>query len=146
MAVSAAEQTYETHHRWLVPWHFIAFPLLAANVIVAAIAVFKNPGFTTTWLLLVAIALLLTLFTARGMATVNQDRLIRLEERLRLNRLMPGREADIDKLTVDQLIGLRFASDGEVAGLVDRVLAGDLKGRDDIKKEVKTWRGDTLRV
>ena len=146
MAVSAAEQTYETHHRWLVPWHFIAFPLLAANVIVAAIAVFKNPGFTTTWLLLVAIALLLTLFTARGMATVNQDRLIRLEERLRLNRLMPGREADIDKLTVDQLVGLRFASDGEVAGLVDRVLAGDLKGRDDIKKEVKTWRGDTLRV
>ncbi len=146
MAVSAAEQTYETHHRWLVPWHFIAFPLLAANVIVAAIAVFKNPGFTTTWLLLVAIALLLTLFTARTMATVNQDRLIRLEERLRLNRLMPGREADIDKLTVDQLVGLRFASDGEVPGLVDRVLAGDLKGRDDIKKEVKTWRGDTLRV
>ena len=146
MAVSAAEQTYETHHRWLVPWHFIAFPLLAANVIVAAIAVFKNPGFTTTWLLLVAIALLLTLFTARGMATVNQDRLIRLEERLRLNRLMPGREADIAKLTVGQLIELRFASDGEVAGLVDRVLAGDFKGRDDIKKEVKTWRGDTLRV
>ncbi len=146
MAVSAAEQTYETHHRWLVPWHFIAFPLLAANVIVAAIAVFKNPGFTTTWLLLVAIALLLTIFTARGMATTNQDRLIRLEETLRLNRLMPGREADIAKLTVAQLIELRFASDEEAPQLVDRALAGDFKGRNDIKKEVKSWRGDTLRV
>ena len=146
MAVSAAEQTYATHHRWLVPWHFIAAPLLAANVIVAAIAVFKNPGFTTTWLLLVSIALLLTLFTARSMATTNQDRLIRLEERLRLNRLMPGREADIAKLTVDQLIELRFACDEEAPGLVDRALAGELRGRNDIKKEVKTWRGDVLRI
>ncbi len=146
MARSAAEQTYANHARWLVPWHFIAFPLLAGNVIVAAVALFKNPGLTTVWLLLVAVALVLTVFTARSMATVNQDRLIRLEERIRLNRLMPGREADVAKLSVDQLVGLRFADDAEAPGLVDRIMAGDLSGRADIKKEVKVWRGDTLRV
>jgi len=146
MARSAAEQTYATHHRWLVPWHFIAFPLLLINVIVAAVALFKNPGLTTVWLLLVAIALVLTIFTARSMATVNQDRLIRLEERIRLNQLMPGREADVAKLSLDQLVGLRFADDAEAPELVDRIMAGDLSDREDIKKEVKVWRGDTLRV
>jgi len=129
-----------------VPWHFIAFPLLLINVIVAAVALFKNPGLTTVWLLLVAIALVLTVFTARSMATVNQDRLIRLEERIRLNQLMPGREADVAKLSLDQLVGLRFADDAEAPGLVDRIMAGDLSDREDIKKEVKVWRGDTLRV
>ena len=146
MARSAAEQTYATHNRWLVPWHFIAFPLLLINVIVAAVALFKNPGLTTVWLLLVAVALVLTIFTARSMATVNQDRLIRLEERIRLNQLMPGREADVAKLPVEQLVALRFASYAEAPGLVDRVLSGDLSGRNDIKKAVKVWRGDTLRV
>ncbi len=146
MARSAAEQTYATHNRWLVPWHFIAFPVLLINMVVAAVALFKNPGLTTVWLLLVAIALVLTVFTARTMAITNQDRIIRLEERLRLNRLMPGREADVARLSVDQLVGLRFASDGEAPGLVDRVLVGDLSGRNDIKKAVKVWRGDTLRV
>lgn len=146
MARSAAEQTYATHNRWLVPWHFIAFPLLLINVIVAAVALFKSPGLMTVWLLLVAIALMLTVFTARAMAITNQDRLIRLEERIRLNRLMPGREADVAKLSVEQLVGLRFASDAEAPGLVDRVLSGDLSGSNDIKKAVKVWRGDTLRV
>ncbi len=146
MARSAAEQNYDNHNRWLVPWHFIAFPVLAINVIVAAVALFKNPGSTTVWLLLVAIALVLTVFTARTMAITNQDRLIRLEERIRLNQLMPGREADVANLSVEQLVGLRFASDEEAPGLVDRVLAGDLGDQKSIKKAVKVWRGDTLRV
>ena len=122
MAVSAADQTYANHARWLAPWHFIAFPVLAINVVIAAIAAFKNPGFDAVWWLLVSIALLLTVFTARAMATKVQDRLIRLEETLRLNRLMAGREADVAKLTVEQLVGLRFAADAEVAGLADRAL------------------------
>ena len=146
MARSAAEQTYDNHGRWLVPWHFIAFPVLLINMIVAVVALFKNPGSTTVWLLLVSIALLLTVFTARTMAITVQDRLIRLEERTRLNRLMPGREADVAKLAVDQLVAVRFAGDEEAPGLVERVLAGELTGQKDIKKAVKVWRGDTLRV
>jgi hypothetical protein len=146
MAPSAADQTYATHAQWLVPWHFIAFPVLAINVIVAAVALFKNPAMTTVWLLLVAIALVLTVFTARTMVTTVQDRLIRLEELIRLNQLMPGREADVAKLSLAQLVGLRFASDGEAPGLVESVLAGDLSDQKDIKKAVKVWRGDTLRV
>ncbi len=143
---SSVPQNYANHRRWLVPWHFIAFPILAINVIIAAVDLVKSPGSSTTWQLLVAIALVLTLLTARTMAICDQDRIIRLEERLRLGRLMPGRDGDIAKLSVDQLIGLRFASDAEAPGLVERALSGELSGREDIKKQIKDWRGDTKRV
>jgi hypothetical protein len=146
MAQSAAEQTFQTHRRWLASWHFFAFPVLAINVIVAAVALFKNPGLASGWWLAVSLALAATVFTARTMAITVQDRLIRLEERLRLRAILAGREQDIEKLTVDQLVGLRFAADGEVAEQVDRVLAGELTGREDIKKAVSAWRPDTLRV
>jgi len=142
----ATPQDYKTHRRWLVPWHFFAFPVLAVNVIVAAVALFKNPGATSAWWLAVSLALAITVFTARTMSITTQDRLIRLEERLRLQSLMPGREADIARLTVDQLIGLRFADDREVPALVDKVLSGEVAGREDIKKAVASWRPDTLRV
>ncbi len=144
--MAGVSQSYANHRRWLVPWHFIAFPILAINVIVEAIDVFQVPTIGSVWQLLVAIALVLTIFTARNMAITNQDRIIRDEERLRLARLMPGREAEIDRLSIDQLIGIRFASDAEAPGLVDRALAGELPGREDIKKQIKDWRADTKRV
>ena len=76
-----------------------------------------------------------------------QDRIIRLEERIRLERLVPADlRGRVGELTPDQLIALRFAPDNEVPELARRVLGGELKTRADIKGAVKNWRGDHLRV
>lgn len=75
-----------------------------------------------------------------------QDRLIRLEESLRLERLMPGRAMDIERLTRGQFIGVRFASDAEVPHIMDRIMSGELVTRDDVKKAVQHWRPDFSRI
>lgn len=84
---------------------------------------------------------------ARRFALGVQDRVIRLEERLRMERLLPGDlKSRIEDLTTDQLIGLRFASDAELSGLVRRVLDGELTDRKAIKQAVEDWRADHQRV
>jgi hypothetical protein len=76
-----------------------------------------------------------------------QDRVIRLEESLRLSRLLPPElQSRIDELRVRHLVALRFASDGEVTDLVRRVLGGELTTPDAIKRSIKVWRPDHLRA
>jgi hypothetical protein len=75
-----------------------------------------------------------------------QDRIIRLEERLRLQALAPAAwHAQIYRLTEDQLIGLRFAADDEVVALAEQALEKNLT-RKQIKERIKSWRPDTWRV
>ena len=84
---------------------------------------------------------------ARGLALTVQTRVIRLEERLRLQHLMPAEEhAAIAALRLGQLVGLRFASDEEAPALARRCVAGELKSSGDVKKQVQNWRADHLRV
>ena len=81
------------------------------------------------------------------MATTAQDRIIRLEETLRLQRCLPPElRSRIGELSTGQLIGLRFCSDEEVSELTRAVLNGELRGREEIKRRVRSWRPDTLRV
>ncbi len=142
------DQSFASHRRFVPIWHFVAFPILAINVPVALYGLYRDGiSFATVWGALVAVALVLGLFAGRTMAIINQDRLIRLEERLRLEKLLPEElAASIGKLTVSQLVGLRFAADGEVAGLVKRCLDGELAGREEVKKQIQQWRADHLRV
>ena len=87
------------------------------------------------------------IFLARRFALGVQDRVIRLEERLRMERLLPADlKGRIEELTTDQLIGLRFASDGELPGLVRRVLDGEFEDRKAIKQAVESWRADHQRI
>ena len=73
--------------------------------------------------------------------------MIRREERLRLERILPDElKGEIGELTIDRLIGLRFASDAELTGLVRRVLAGELTDRRSIKQAGEDWRADHQRV
>ena len=89
---------------------------------------------------------LVALFLIRGYALKVQDRVIRLEERLRLKELLPASlQGRIGELTEDQLVGLRFASDGEVAGLVPKALAGKWN-RKQVKEAIRNWRPDNWRV
>ena len=139
-------QNYDNHYRWLPLWHFFVLPIFAINVIVNLVQLAQGPSLGTVWNAVVAIALATAIFYARYMPLRVQDRAICLEESLRLERLLPDRHFDIEKLTPDQLIGIRFASDAEVPRLFERVMSGELSTRDDIKRSVQHWRSDQLRA
>ena len=145
MAESA--QTYSSHRRFIPAYHFFVLPVLLINVIVTALRFARDPRGITAWQVAVALALFLGITLLRFMPLRAQDRIIRLEERTRLERLMPsdlrGRIAD---LTPNQLIALRFASDDEVPELTRRALNGELKTQGDIKRAIQNWRADHLRV
>lgn len=143
----APDQSYASHRRYM-PWHhFVVQPILVANFILEVGRAVDNPTLRGAWPAIVAFALLLLSFTARSMALKAQDRVIRLEERMRLSRLLPANEQEvIDKLRPGQLIALRFASDEEVSDLARRCVAGEFNSLNDIKKSIGTWRPDMLRV
>jgi hypothetical protein len=140
-------QTYATHRRYIPAFHFFVLPVLFANIVLTLVRLVRYPGGDTAWSAIVALALGVGIVYARFMPLRAQDRIIRFEERNRLERLLPGDlRSRIDELTARQLIALRFAPDEEVPDLTRRALGGDLKGAGDIKRAVKNWRGDYLRV
>jgi hypothetical protein len=142
-----AVQNYDNHLRWLPPWHFFAVPVLSINAIVSLVLLAKAPSVGTLWSALVALALATAIVFARYMTLRVQDRVICLEETLRLEHLLPDRHFEIEKLGPDQLIGLRFASDAEIPHLFDRVVvSGEISTRDQIKRAVQHWRSDHLRA
>jgi len=146
-------QSFADHTRWDPPYHFFVLPVFVLGLIMSLIHFFAHlahsdfrENFHAFLLILLAAALLVLVFKARTNALKVQDRVIRLEERLRLTQLMsePLRSR-IPELTEGQLCGLRFASDAEVAKLAERALNEKLS-RADIKKSIKTWRPDYWRV
>lgn len=141
-------QTYEKHTRWFPPYHFVAIPILFANVIIVAMRANKNGwGFPSIWDVVFAIGVFVGVGIGRVMVLRVQDRLIRLEMRLRLMDLLPAQMLSrVHDLRPGQLIALRFASDAELPSLVDRCLSGQLDKPGDIKKEIKTWVPDYLRA
>lgn len=140
-------QTYASHKRWLPIWHFFAFPVLLVNVFVNAVNGIRDPSLRNFWGFIVALALVLGIFASRLMPLRAQDRVIRLEERMRLAQLLPtDLRGRVNDLTASQLIALRFAPDDEAAELTRRCLAGELKTGSDIKRAIKNWRADHLRV
>ena len=140
-------QDYASHRQYIPLFHFVAAPILGLNVLVQLYVVIFHFSGWAVWNLLVAVALGLFAWTARTMVTRAQDRIIRLEETLRLQRLLPADlRPRIGELSAGQLIGLRFASDEELAELTRAALSGELHGREDIKRRIKNWRPDTLRV
>jgi hypothetical protein len=146
--MAEATQSYATHRRFFPLFHFFAIPLLFANVIVRIVYAWMHRGARLVWWeIVVALALLGLGFAARAMALTIQDRLIKLEETLRLQRCLPDDlRGRIGELSTGQLVSLRFCGDDEVAGLTRSVLDGKLKGRDEIKKQIKTWRPDNQRA
>jgi hypothetical protein len=145
--MAAQTQTYATHRRYIPAFHFFVLPVLFGNIIVTVVQLVRNPNGVTAWSAVVALALGVGITYARFMPLRAQDRIIRLEERGRFERLLPSDLRNrIDELTPRQLIALRFAPDDEVPDLARRALGGDLKGPGEIKRAVKNWRGDYLRV
>jgi uncharacterized protein DUF6526 len=140
-------QTLGTHTRWIPVWHFFTVPVLAINVAVVVVRFARDPNITNGWGFVVALALLIGIVLSRNMPLRAQDRIIRLEESIRFERVLPAElRGRISELTADQLIGLRFAPDDEVPELTRRALGGDLKTRGDIKRAIRSWRADHMRV
>lgn len=140
------EQNFSNHARF-DPWfHFVVLGILTLNVIVCAIHLWRQPFHFNEWLVLLSVGLLILAFKARMYALKVQDRVITLEERLRLAAILPeSLRSRAVALTPDQLIGLRFASDGELPALVEKTLNEKLT-RKQIKQAVQNWRADDRRV
>jgi hypothetical protein len=142
------EQTFANHSRIVPAFHMVALPILFLNI---GYSIYR---LVHTWFsfdalvtFLVAIALLLVALYARMFALAVQDRVIRLEMRLRLEKLLPADlKPRILEFSVGQLIALRFASDAELPDLARRVLDEKVKDKKAIKQMIKTWKADYLRA
>lgn len=145
--MSKQPQSYASHAAMYPPYHYVATPILAINLFVALWFLYRDPGFATAWQVVMAVGLIALAWAARIMALTVQDRVIRLEERLRLKALLPEPMHEVvDGLRRGQYIALRFAPDEEVPGLVDKIRRGELTTAADIKKAIHHWRPDYLRA
>ncbi len=140
-------QNFENHTRVVPGFHFYVFGVFVLNVVYAVIHLWLHHWPVAVLNLLVAVALLMLFFYTRQFATTLQDRIIRLEMRLRLREVLPPElRPRIAELTPKQLVALRFASDAELPALVADVLAGKYPDQKSITRAVKDWQADTLRV
>jgi len=142
------EQNFSNHTKIAPPFHYFAVPVFGLNFLWSCYRLktshFSLDGFVAV---LTAFALLLFIFLARLFALTVQDRVIRLEERLRFQRLLPeDLKPRIDEFTVGQLASLRFACDTELPALARKVLNANLHDRKQIKRLVQNWKPDYLRV
>jgi low affinity Fe/Cu permease len=139
-------QNYANHRRFVPLYHFVLFAVLVVNLLWTVVQAVRGFSFATVWGVVMALALLAIYFYMRVFALTVQDRVIRLEMRLRLKQILPEdlRER-IGELTPSQLIGLRFASDAEMAELVREVLTNNIQEREVIKRKVRDWQADHLR-
>jgi hypothetical protein len=144
--MSNPTQSYASHAKFDPAFHFFVLPVLLFNVLLLGYLLFRHPGIGGAWLVLVSVSLLVLAGRVRSWATRLQDRVIRLEERLRLAGVLPEPlRSRIGELSDSQLVGLRFSSDAELPALVQRALDEKLS-RSDIKKAITNWRPDYSRV
>lgn len=143
-----AEQSFANHTRFVPPFHFFVIPMTVINFGWTIYRVIKA-GFSADGVIsiLFAAAIVLLALFARLFANAVQDRVIRLEERLRYERLLPADlKSRVGDLTVNQFVSLRFASDEELPALARKVLDEKINKRKAIKRLIKKWRPDYCRV
>jgi hypothetical protein len=141
-----APQSYASHRRYVPGFHFLTSGLLLVNLIWSVVRLVRDFSVDAAVGVLTAVALGLLFLYIRQFALRVQDRVIRLEERLRLARLCPDLGDRIEELRTGQLIALRFASDEELPDLVRRVLDERITDRNAIKQAIRHWRPDHLRA
>ena len=142
------EQSFANHVRWVPAYHYFVMPVMAVNfgwsIYRWNVAAFSLDGFVSV---LTAAALLVLALYARLFALKVQDRVIRMEERLRLEKLLPADlKPRIEEFTSGQLVAMRFASNAELPALARKVLTDNIRTGKAIKQMVQTWRADYLRA
>lgn len=144
----AEQQSFAHHTKWVPLFHFFVIPVLLLNF---GTSIYRwihfGYGFGGFVNILTATALLGMAFSARLSTLTVQDRVIRLEERLRMEKLLPADlKGRVDEFTREQLMALRFASDAEIPALARKVLTDKVADRKTIKQMVQSWRADHLRA
>jgi len=142
-------QSFRNHARFDPPYHFVASIVLLINFVLAIIILIRNwntQPLLSIWVFLLSFTMIIVILKLRLYPLKVQDRVIRLEERLRMAALLPETlKRRIPELTEDQLLGLRFASDAELPTLVEMTLDKQLN-RKQIKERIQSWRPDHWRV
>ena len=142
-----AVQNFENHAKFVPGFHVGVLGILVANVIWSGIRVFRVFNAENVFGVLVTIAVLAGILYGRIFALTVQDRVIRLEMRLRMERVLPADlRGRIGEFRVGQLVSLRFASDAELPDLARKVLEGKIEDRKAIKRMVRDWQADWLRA
>lgn len=143
---NASSQNLKNHARLDPVYHLFLALIVIANLIIAIVHAVRHFNFHSVWLVVLSLALFFLLLKMRQYPLKVQDRVIRLEERLRLQALAPAEwHAQIYRLNEGQLIALRFAGDDEVVGLAKMALEENLS-RKQIKERIRSWRADDWRV
>lgn len=140
-------QNYSNHAKFFPLFHFVAAPITMLYLVNQLRHLWMDPNRSTAFAALVAFGIVAATFASRLMALKVQDRVIRLEMRLRMSGVLPADlQSRMHELTPAQLVALRFASDQELADLVRDVLAGKHANQKSIKLAIKNWQGDYLRA
>lgn len=140
-------QSFEKHAKMVPLYHYWGFALVAIPMLYFGVKTATDFSFDRLMLFAFTLGAVIMAFFARVFPLGVQDRVIRLEERIRMERLLPDDlKARSVALDTEHLIGLRFASDDELADLTRRVLDGELKDRKSVKAAIKSWRADHQRI
>jgi hypothetical protein len=146
--MSKTPQTFANHAQLTPLYHYFTTPLALIFLVWSITRFFKDPSYDTGYMLVGALAMFGVVSVARLSPLRAQDRLIRLEEQLRYQRVLPAALAEqaMHTLAPRHYTALRFASDAELAGLVEQVIANpQMKGKE-IKQQIRNWRADYFRV
>ena len=140
-------QSFAHHARYVPLYHFALFAVLVVNLVWQVVLLARAFSFATVMGVLMALVFIGFFAYIRVFPLTVQDRVIRLEMRLRLERLLPADlRPRIPELSRGQLIALRFASDAELPALVREVLEKDIRDRKQIKSRIRDWQSDHLRA
>jgi len=142
------EQSFENHGKFVPSYHFFAVPVFLINFLWSLYRLRQlGISFEGIFGVILAAALVVLVFQARLFALAVQDRVIRLEERLRYEQMLPADlRARCGELAIGQIVSLRFASDAELPALARKVLDEKLTERKAIKQLIKNWKPDYLRA
>jgi hypothetical protein len=140
-------QSFQNHAKIFPPFHFVVLPILFLNFVWSVFRLIRVFSAASVLSLLVAFALLMLAFSARIMVLRVQDRVIRLEMRLRMQQVLPvDLRSKIGEFQVGQLVALRFAGDAELPDLSRKVLQDKITDRKAIKQLIRDWQPDNLRA
>ena len=140
-------QSFASHTRWHTPYHFVLFPILFIHFAWCIWRITQDLSLEHAEQLLLSFGLLLMMLLVRVNPLKAQDRIIRLEEQLRYQRLLPADlAARASALPVGFIVALRFASDAELPNLAQRAVDGAFAKPKELKEAIKNWRGDYYRV